>query len=118
MHANWNWGTLFGDLDSLFIPPVSGASYTYNVGKDGLVITMEIPGVPRSDLSLDVEGRTLTVSGERKGTLSKKYRERFFVKNGYDLDKADAQLVDGILTITIPRAEDSSIKRIPIKATT
>lgn len=101
-----------------------------NISEDAhtLYVRAEIPGVKAADLDLAVEGDTLTISGERKTSppaakLSYHRREiecgRFSravtLPARVAPDKISAHCQNGILTITLPKAEEAKPRRIAIQ---
>jgi HSP20 family protein len=96
--------------------------------QDGSVsVWMELPGVSQSDLEIRVEGRQLTVIGKRQDAASHgtwllrerpwgDFQKAFTVDASIDLDKIDAQLNQGILTLTLPTKEAAKPKRIEIRS--
>lgn len=93
-------------------------------------LEMELPGLSLSDVELTLEGRDLTIRGERKTVLAEnatwQRRERFhgsFTRSlhfGADLDAArvSAKLENGVLSVTLPKAETAKARRIPIQVKT
>lgn len=96
---------------------------------DRAVVKAEVPGVDPKDIEISVQHDLLTLQGERKepalsddavchraergqGRFLRTVRLPFEVESG----KVSAQAVNGILTVTLPRAEASKPKRIPIQA--
>jgi len=90
-------------------------------------VRVEMPGVAKNDLELKVEGQELTVIGRRQepaveGTWLLRERRRgdfhktFSVDGSIDLDKIEAQLADGVLTLTLPMKEAAKPRRIDIKS--
>lgn len=71
-----------------------------------------MPGVPRSDLAVMVDRRTLRIEGSRQG--SDGWSALYPVPEGYDLDAATAQLEDGVLTVRIPKKQRVEARRIEI----
>lgn len=95
--------------------------------KDGIVIRAEVPGVDPKALEISIEGRTLTVSGERKrdetaGSFHR--RERSFGKfsrsvtlpEDVDCDRAAAECKNGLLTIRIPRSEAAKPRLLKVES--
>lgn len=92
-----------------------------------VLVWMELPGVGQSDLEIRVEGQELTVSGKRQdpathGTWLLRerpwgdFQKTFTVDGSIDLDKIDAQLAQGILTLTLPMKDAAKPKRIEIRS--
>ncbi len=94
-----------------------------------VVVTAELPGVAAEDIHIGVENRVLTLDGERKapelgeedaylkqershGKFERKVRLPFDV----DVDKIVARQVQGVLTVTLPRAESSKPHNINVES--
>jgi len=94
-----------------------------------LYIRCELPGVDEKDLDLKLDGRTLTIKGERKqepenasctyyqiessyGTFSRS----FDLPNSVDTEKISASFNNGVLTITIPQKPEVQPRAIKINA--
>jgi HSP20 family protein len=96
---------------------------------DALVVTAALPGIRAEDVDITMTGQTLTLRGEFKADEQVKqdqylYRERRFGAFNRTVqlpvrvqgDQANAQFVDGILTLTIPKAEEVKPRQIRINA--
>lgn len=92
---------------------------------DAYIVELELPGVREGDVEVTVEGRRLTVSGERKekervGRLRRRTRSvgRFHyeveVPGDVDEDGVTASLDQGVLTVTMPKAESERVRRIKL----
>lgn len=94
---------------------------------DNLMVTAEIPGVDKKDISVDVRDRVLTLRGERSAEnedKNEKYhrRERFYGKfersftlpGEVDPDKIKAEYKDGVLKVEIPKPEGYKPKQITV----
>ena len=94
-----------------------------------VVVKAAMPGVNPEDINIDITGDTLTIKGETKTEEEIKkedylYLERRYggfsrslvLPSGLRADKAEANLENGILTLTIPKAEEAKPKTIKIKA--
>jgi len=71
--------------------------------EDGsLNVSIDVPGISESDLSIEVIDGMISVSGERKTeTSSYKVNRSFSIPEGYDSDKIIAQLNNGVLNLKI-----------------
>ena len=88
------------------------------------VVELEVPGVKREDLTIEVEDGRLAVAGELKetenGTLRSRTRRtgrfeyRTRLPRGVDADGIGAELADGVLTVTIAKPETATPRRIEI----
>ncbi len=96
--------------------------------EDGQVVTAEVPGVSPDDLEITILGEKLTLSGARKldelpdgsryhrrergmGEFSRTVQLPFLV----DAGKAEASFENGVLNITLPRAEADRPRRVEVK---
>jgi HSP20 family protein len=70
-------------------------------------LKMDLPGVTGEDLKVQVKnfGRLLTISGERKGTRCAKFSRNFKLHDDADYQHMTAELVDGVLSVSIPKVE-------------
>jgi HSP20 family protein len=94
--------------------------------KDAVVIRASVPGVNPDDVEITVEGDTVTIRGEIKpapeeGNYLLQERRYGPFARALELaipvqaDKADAVFKNGLLTLTIPKAEEIKPKVIKIK---
>lgn len=89
---------------------------------DGLLLVADLPGVAPADLDVSFDKGMLTVSGvrhlrwtpEEKG-VQVKYQRRFQVPDDIDAEQVSANLVHGVLTVTLPKAEAAKPRRIAIQ---
>ena len=96
--------------------------------QDGVVVQIEMPGVPSDDVEISVERRVLTVRGRTRVTAPEGYRlvyaeygegdyERSFtLSQDIDEGKIAAEMRNGVLTLTLPRAEAAKPRKIQVKA--
>jgi HSP20 family protein len=95
--------------------------------KDNLIAKAEIPGMKKDEIEITLHDDVLSISGERKiehkAEASENYRcERFegrfnrsFVLPAkVNVDEITANYNDGILTVTLPKAEEAKAKQIPV----
>jgi len=92
------------------------------------IIDVEIPGIDKKDIELNVDNNTLTISGERKfekeedgkqfhrveshyGTFSR----TFTLPDNANTESINATYNNGILNITVDKSEKSLKKQIKIK---
>lgn len=119
---------IFGGASS---GPPAGVFPLMNVteDKDNYYVRAELPGIKSDELDISVTGDTLSIAGERriseeKGDVKYHRREREAGKfsrivnlpTQIDTSKVDAKCGDGLLTITMPKAETAKQKQIAVKA--
>jgi len=96
--------------------------------KDKLVVHLELPGIDAKNVRIDLQHDTLVVQGERqedredgKGKYLKRehiygsFQRSIRLPYGVQADKVKAQYKDGIMTITLPKAEEFVGRQIPIE---
>ena len=94
---------------------------------DSLVLSADLPGLERDDVSIEVKDNVLTVSGKRESEHSEMgdgYRrvERAFggfsrsvsLPEGVEADKVSATFEKGVLHVTIPKPEERKPHRVEI----
>ena len=96
--------------------------------KDGITLRADLPGVSRESLAIDVDAETLTIEGavqlgETDGITPvyseirvAHYRRSFVLGRDLDATRIEASLRDGVLTLRVPRSEQSKPRRIEVKA--
>jgi HSP20 family protein len=93
---------------------------------DNVVAVVELPGMRKEDIEISLHDGTLTISGERNsGTsngetaerserFSGKFRRSISLPTRVDSGKVSATYKDGILTVTLPKAEEAKPKQIKV----
>ncbi len=97
--------------------------------RNEVVVTVELPGLHEKDIHLSITGDLLTIQGERQWTgegqeTSYYRRERWFGKfqRSFSLPmpvqtgQVKATYRDGVLTVTLPKADEIKPKEIKIEA--
>src|SRR2546429_77952 len=91
------------------------------------VAEVELPGVAKDDISVELAGQELIISGElrasgsgthgrglRRGRRSGRFEYRVLLPGHAEADKVTAALADGVLTVTVPKSEADKPHRIPV----
>ncbi|MDR3459682.1 MAG: Hsp20/alpha crystallin family protein [Verrucomicrobiae bacterium] len=117
------------ELDRLFETPLQAWAPALDVheDKEKFTVSLELPGLKREDINVHLEDGSLIISGERKAeTVSEgtevHRQERYYGKFSRALtlpvavapDKVKAAFKDGILTVTLPKAEEAKPKQIDV----
>jgi len=96
--------------------------------KESFVFKAEVPGLSQQDVSVTVEDDALVIRGERKSRVPEGYevrlRERPSVAftrklplpGRVESDAVTAEMKDGILTVTLPKAKETLPRQIAVKA--
>ncbi len=97
-------------------------------GADGLTLLMDLPGLGKEDVHITLENNVLTIAGERKFEADEKANESYHrLERQYGAftrsftlgptvrtDKVEATFKDGVLTMQLPKQEESKPRRISI----
>jgi len=95
---------------------------------DDYKLYIELPGVDKKDIKLNVENNTLVVKGEKKQEKENNgknfiscernygaFQRVFDLPGGIKSDKIEAEFKDGVLNIKVPKSEEAKKKKIEIK---
>jgi HSP20 family molecular chaperone IbpA len=94
--------------------------------EDGLTLVMEMPGVVRENLDVSLEDGVLTIEGRldfsKYEGLEPVYTEynvghyarSFSLSDKVDQDNIGAKIEDGVLTLTLPKAQAARPRRIAV----
>jgi HSP20 family protein len=96
---------------------------------EAIVIRAELPGVNESDIDIEMVGDTLTIRGERKFEEEANrdkyirierqfgsFQRAFTIGVPVEADKAKASFRNGILELTVPKAEAAKPKKVQVSA--
>lgn len=94
---------------------------------DSIVMKAELPGVSRANIDIQVRDNTLTLKGERKFEREVKEENYLRIERSYGAfqrafslptviqqDKIRAVFKDGVLEVTLPKAEEAKPKQVKI----
>lgn len=90
--------------------------------EEALTLVADLPGMGKEDLHLGVEGGILTIEGPAATGDDSFYREfgaggyyrRFQLPDNLDVEKTAAELRNGVLTVTLPKAAAARPRRIEV----
>jgi HSP20 family protein len=131
------WAGLRNDIDSLLeLPFWSGLTRQSQLfsgwtppldlyqDNDNVVAVVELPGMRKEDIEISLQDGTLSISGERKDETMKggarterfsgKFRRSVTLPSRIDASQVKASYKDGVLTVTLPKAEEAKPKQIQI----
>ena len=108
-----------------FVPTVNTRE-----AEDGYYVEVDLPGIKKEDISIDVNDNVLSISGEREVKEEHRENEYYKVESRYgsferqftlpedvDAEKIEALSKDGVLEVKIPKAQnvEKAPKKIEIK---
>jgi HSP20 family protein len=133
------WSNLRDELNTLFEMPTwsnlgrqsqlfSGWTPALDVyqNNDNVVAMIELPGMRKEEIDISLHDGMLTISGERKSEAKDgenaerterfigKFRRSITLPTRVDANKVSASYKDGILTVTLPKAEEAKPKQIQV----
>lgn len=92
-----------------------------------VIVTADLPGVDKNDIKVDVRGDVLEISAERKTEKEEKEKGYLRHERSYnrfyrsirlpapvEKDKAKANFNNGVLEITLPKAQKAEVSGIPV----
>lgn len=88
-------------------------SYDIFETKTHYVVSLDVPGIAKENIKVEVVDNQLTVTGERKS--QGKFRRSFTLPDKINLENVEALQADGVLKIAIPKAEEEKPKTIEVK---
>ncbi len=97
--------------------------------KDDIMVKVEVPGVSKDLISVEVKNEVLVISGKRpfeKDVLEEnyhrieraygKFRRSFILGMPVQVDQIKAAYRDGVLEITLPKVEEAKPKKVEISS--
>lgn len=91
-----------------------------------LLVTMDMPGVQKENVKIKLENNTLEVEGHIDFSLYQSmnpvyteysvghYTRKFSLSNSIDSENIEANLANGVLTLTLPKSPEMQPKQIPV----
>jgi HSP20 family protein len=91
-------------------------------------LRLDVPGMTKDDITINLQNRTLTVSGERTSERTDEgeeyvrverafgtFHRSFTLPDAVDADAIEATYDNGVLTISVPKTEESTRRQIEIQ---
>jgi HSP20 family protein len=91
---------------------------------DSYMVHVELPGVRKDQVDVQLQGRELVITGEVKDSQQGRRRRnsrpsghfeyRTYLPDDINPDEVSAQLADGVLTLTVPKSQAARPRRIEV----
>jgi HSP20 family protein len=117
MHATWGHGWHWSGQAWAPLADLRETDHAY-------VVEMDLPGVKKDDIIVELSGNDLVVTGDLKdgadGQSSHRIQrsghveQRVLLPASAEADKVTASLSDGVLTVTVPKSEDQKPHRVEV----
>jgi HSP20 family protein len=117
----------FGDIGLTTLADIPWAPLAdLSENDSAYLVHVELPGVRKDQIDVQMQDRELVISGEIKETgngrrhrstrRTGRFEYRTYVPGDVKADQVSAQLADGVLTVTVPKSEAAKPRRIEVKA--
>jgi len=127
---------LFSEIDDMernFFGPSSLNDFKTDIKDNGdsYILEADLPGFKKEDINIDIDENYLTVSAERHSQIEEKDKKGNYVRcersygsfsrsfdiSGVKSDEVVAEYIDGVLKLTMPKKEPTSLpsRRLEIK---
>jgi len=96
--------------------------------KDGFVLTCDLPGLDQQDVNLKLDNHTLSITGTRRLEHEKNresyhrvecvfgtFARSFSLPAEVDTARIEASMKNGVLTVRLPRREETKPKKLDIQ---
>jgi HSP20 family protein len=118
----WNWDRF--EAPQLKTTAPAGIEETENE----YVFQLDVPGVKKENIHVEVVDKTIKITGERTQAVSEnrkgthleersfgKFERAFTVRDAVDFEGINAHFEDGVLKLTLPKKEAAKPRRIEVK---
>jgi HSP20 family protein len=109
--------------------PTGGLAVDMYETDEAVIVKSAVPGLESEDLDINITGDTLTIKGESREEEEIEEENYFCRERRYGAfsrsltipvsivpDEAEAEIEDGVLTLTLPKAEEVKPKAIEVKS--
>ena len=105
--------------------PAGRLGWTHTPETATYVFRVDLPGVDPKDLDVNVEGRLLTIKGERKAEEKDHYHKETFhgrferavrLPNGIDADRIEARYSNGVIEVSVPLPAKAVGRKVPVQS--
>ena len=122
------WTRLFAEPNALAARGRFAPSVDIAEDDDRYVVTVELPGSKKEDITVEMKDQVLTIRGEKRNEREEKKEHSRWIERSYGsfsrsfalpanavADRIKAEFRDGVLTVEVPKAEEAKPKTISIK---
>lgn len=122
------FGAFFGNWPGTALERAVWPAIDVADNENEITVKAEVPGCKSEDIDISVHGNTLTISGEKKQEEEKKEKGYYHFERSYgsfsrqvslpgdvETDKIDAACSNGVLTVTLPKAEKAKAVKVKVK---
>ena len=82
---------------------------------DGVTLTINVPGYNDKLIDVSISGDSLTIEGKAHTGSTEGFNHTFTINDNLDANGINATVIDGVLTVSIPYAEEVKPRKIKVK---
>jgi HSP20 family protein len=91
--------------------PITPKQNNIDIIDDVLTMSFDVPGLSKSDITIKVEDRVISIEGENDDrTFNKQYK----LTEDWDINQSEAKVKNGVLTLSIPKLKEKKKKVLEI----
>ena len=122
------WTRLFGEPGGLAARGRFAPSVDISEDDDRYVVSVELPGSKKEDITVEMKDQVLTIRGEKRNEREEKKEHSRWIERSYGSfsrsfalpanavgDRIKAEFKEGVLTVEVPKAEETKSRAISIK---
>jgi HSP20 family protein len=96
--------------EAFFSPAAAGVKLQED--EKAWTVTLDVPGIARDDLSINVEGAVVRI--ETRKEAPRQYKAAYELPQEIDVEATQAKLENGVLTLTLAKQAASKARQIPL----
>jgi len=93
----------------------NSSDYKTDTDDGGVTLTINVPGYNDKLIDVSVSGDSLIIEGKSHTGSTEGFNHSFTINDNLDSDGIDATVIDGVLTVSIPYAEEVKPRKIEVK---
>ena len=83
--------------------------------ENGATLTLDVPGYNKKLIDVSVDGDLLVIEGKPNSGNTDGFIRKFTMDDSYDIERIEASVVDGVLTLSLPYLEEVKPKKLNVK---
>ncbi len=93
--------------------PITPKQNNMDIIDDVLTMSFDVPGLSKSDITIEVEDRVISIEGENVGS-GRTFNKQYKLTEDWDINQSEAKVKNGVLTLTIPKLKEKKKKVLEI----
>lgn len=108
--------SLWQELDQLYSDRSVSPSTEVTETDKHFLMSMDLPGLKKEDIQIEVQDKLLTVSGERKREPRRSFKRSFTLPNSISGEHIEARYEDGVLELYLPKVQAAQPRKVEIQS--